>query len=388
MNQIFKTISIYYLKIIIIEILIIYFNINYKNCLIYIINKFIDIIFLYYILKKYINNLNYNNQIQISIKPYNLFSINNRRNINNHLRITNISTNDTTNEHTNSPSNEPTNKPSNEPTNESSNEPSNVERLQGSRSRASEQSSLAVPTNETINETTNETTNETINETTNETINEITNESTNENQIYEIQIYRDHINRRLVNINQLNRNEINRDDLNINQYNLYQFNNYHIIDNQKIRYPTNGIYFFKYKNHDIFHGNFRFNKKDGYAIYYNNIVDCSFYQKWSNSKLIYSKKMNNNIIKFIEDIEITSNIEEFIDPITKDIMINPIKLNCNHMFDKITVINLNNNLCPLCRTDIINYEDINNVNKIQVKNKNISFSDLKQYYNLLLKYYL
>jgi hypothetical protein len=77
MNQIFKTISIYYLKIIIIEILIIYFNINYKNCLIYIINKFIDIIFLYYILKKYINNLNYNNQIQISIKPYNLFSINN-----------------------------------------------------------------------------------------------------------------------------------------------------------------------------------------------------------------------------------------------------------------------------------------------------------------------
>lgn len=105
---------------------------------------------------------------------------------------------------------------------------------------------------------------------------------------------------------------------------------------------------------EIYHGYYEDGMKHGRGIYYNKNSNKCYKQKWEYDKLISSKLFDNDIIKIANEMYMDD--DELNCPITKELMITPIKLNCDHVFEKMTVLKITNNKCPLCRSDIVNYD--------------------------------
>lgn len=106
-------------------------------------------------------------------------------------------------------------------------------------------------------------------------------------------------------------------------------------------------------------------------LYYNKKKDITYIQNWNYEILTRSKlHKKHNYIDFPSKIEVVNKelfseeeCNKLICPISREFMIYPVKLECGHVFDKIHIMTLMNktinNICPLCRNQILNYDYYN-----------------------------
>jgi hypothetical protein len=133
------------------------------------------------------------------------------------------------------------------------------------------------------------------------------------------------------------------------------------------------------------------------VICYDKKLDKTYVQLRINNQIIASEFWKNGKFIFLENYDLHNDCKlnnEIIDNITccisHNIMLNPVKLCCNHNADEFSIIQMTNRLCPLCKQEIKNYEQNKELTKIveencifSYDNKQIDIKTLRGYYYLI-----
>jgi hypothetical protein len=193
--------------------------------------------------------------------------------------------------------------------------------------------------------------------------------------------------------NNNNANEDENDDNIINDIDIDNDNDNNIIYYYYEKKSRNGLCKIKYDNGDEYFGFFTNDEKNGNGIFYEQKNNVSYFQKWDNNILLSSYfYKNDNYTQFLYSLEIENEenltrdeLEEIKDCISHEIQYESINLNCGHSFDKLSIIlhMKNNNRCPLCNREIVNYKYNEKINNL-IKKCKFTFMNGYKKYNVTL----
>jgi hypothetical protein len=139
------------------------------------------------------------------------------------------------------------------------------------------------------------------------------------------------------------------------------------------------------------------NRQNSCVICYDIMRNKTFLQFYVNNKLVSSQLWKDGNYIYLENYELNNTlnyndkqISDITCCISQNIMIHPIILSCGHTIDKFSLIQMQNNLCPLCKNNIDNYEtDDVLLNMVKIcsfvcDNREIDYMTLKQYHEYVI----